>query len=303
MAGRALSPDHWYWAVFAGFVVFTRSVTVGQTLSGAWRQVLSAVAGLGLGMLVAELVHGNRTLELTLLFVFVGLGFYAFKGWQNVYVVLLSAMLAMLYELLGKDSAGLLLIRLGETAAGTACAVLSARLVLPVHTSDESDAKSASLLRAAAKVLASAARPPSPPSLHEALRDLDRKHEALRGALAAVTGTGYPAPNAGHRERLDALSEVARGARQIRAMVADGAVNGTALGGDLGATAEALASRLEDMAATLEAPDPDRRPDAASPDVPLPPVPDDVPLRVVAGLLADMQDALRRLQDASADTA
>jgi uncharacterized membrane protein YccC len=304
VAGRALSPDHWYWAVFAGFVVFTRSVTVGQTLSGAWRQVLSAVAGLGLGMLVAELVHGNRTLELTLLFVFVGLGFYAFKGWQNVYVVLLSAMLAMLYELLGKDSAGLLLIRLGETAAGAACAVLSARFVLPVHTSDESDAKSAGLLRAVAKVLVSAARPPSPPSLHDALRDLDRKHEALRNALAPVTGTGYPAPNAGHRERLDALSQVARGARQVRALVADGAVNGTALGGELGATAEALVGWLEDMAATLEAPDPDRRLDAARPDVPLPPVPDDdVPLRAMAGLFADMGDALRRLQDASAETA
>ena len=71
--------------MFAAFVVFTRTATVGQTLSGAWRQVLAAVAGVGVGIAVAELVHGNRTLELTLLFVFVAIGFYAFRGVQNAY--------------------------------------------------------------------------------------------------------------------------------------------------------------------------------------------------------------------------
>jgi uncharacterized membrane protein YgaE (UPF0421/DUF939 family) len=301
LAGRALSPDHWYWAVFAAFVVFTRSVTVGQTLSGAWRQVLSAVAGLGLGMLVAELAHGNETLELTLLFVFVALGFYAFKGWQNVYVVLLSAMLAMLYELMGMDSTGLLLIRLGETAAGAVCAALSAGFVLPVRTRDESDAKSADLLRAAGRALEQASRQPPPqPPLHEALRDLDRKHQALRGALGPITGTGYPAPNARHEERLRLLSAIACEARHAVALVTEGAVDG----GALCAAAEMLADQLDATAATLDAPDPDHRPGAGQSGLPRLPVPQEatgasaVPLNVAARWLTDMQDTLRRLRAA-----
>lgn len=217
-AGYAISPSHWYWAVFAAFVVFTRSTTVGQTLSGAWRQVLDSLAGLCLGVLFAELVHGNRGVELTLLFVFVTFGFYAFKGMQNIYTVLLTAMLAMLYELMDMNSPQMLLLRLTETAAGALIAVLSARLILPVHTENESD----------------------------------RKLQALRQALGPVTRAEYPAAKIDHRARLRRLSRIAFCIRHVHALASH--APGLAHTREVQAAARALAPELDAAAAQLDAP-------------------------------------------------
>jgi uncharacterized membrane protein YccC len=238
--------------VFAAFVVFTRSTTVGQTLSGAWRQVLASLAGVCLGVLFAELVHGNRGVELTLLFVFVAAGFYAFKGMQNVYTVLLTAMLAMLYELMGMNSPQMLLLRLTETATGALIAVLSARLILPVHTEDESDRKGADLLRAAGHLLASGFDDGKRPPLHEAMRELDRKLQALRAALGPVTGAEYPAAKDDHRARLHRLSRIAFCIRHVDALLRHAPELAHAR--EVQAAARALAPELDAAAAQLDAP-------------------------------------------------
>ena len=251
-AGYAISPSHWYWAVFAAFVVFTRSTTVGQTLSGAWRQVLASLAGVCLGVLLAELVHGNRGVELTLLFVFVAFGFYAFKGMQNIYTVLLTAMLAMLYELMGMNSPQMLLLRLTETATGALIAVLGARLILPVHTEDESDRKGADLLRAAGHLLASSFDDGKRAPLHEAMRELDRKLQALRQALGPVTGAEYPAAKTDHRARLHGLSRIAFCIRHVVALAHH--APGLAHAREVQAAARALAPELDAAAAQLDAP-------------------------------------------------
>lgn len=192
--------------MIAAFVVFTRTATVGQAASKAWLRVLATVAGVGLGLVVAELVHGNRTLELSLLFVLIAIGFYTFQGWQTVYVTVLTAMLAMLYELLGMYSPGVLLQRLEETAVGAAMAVLAAAVILPVHTRDESGRKSAALLRSARDLLKRALETPSPP--RDAVRDLDRNLQAVRQLLGSVTGSAYPGPKENRRHHLRRVSEI-----------------------------------------------------------------------------------------------
>lgn len=255
LAGHAISPSHWYWAVFAAFVVFTRAGTVGQTLSGAWRQVLASLAGLCLGVLFAELVHGNRGVELGLLFVFVAVGFYAFKGMQNIYTVLLTAMLAMLYELMGMNSPQMLLLRLTETAVGALIAVLSARLILPVRTEEESDRKGAELLRAAGRLLAASFEGGRRPPLVDAVRELDRKLQALRGALGPVTRAEYPAAKDNHRVQLRRLSRIVFCVRHFYGMVASHAP-GLVRAREVQAAARALAPELDAVAARLDAPGP-----------------------------------------------
>lgn len=255
LAGHAISPSHWYWAVFAAFVVFTRAGTVGQTLSGAWRQVLASLAGLCLGVLFAELVHGNRDVELGLLFVFVAVGFYAFKGMQNIYTVLLTAMLAMLYELMGMNSPQMLLLRLTETAVGALIAVLSARLILPVRTEEESDGKGAELLRAAGRLLAASFEGGRRPPLNDAVRELDRKLQALRGALGPVTRAEYPAAKDNHRAQLRRLSRIVFCVRHFYSLVASHAP-GLVRAREVQAAARALAPELDAVAARLDAPGP-----------------------------------------------
>lgn len=248
LVGRAISPTHWFWAVFAALVVFTRSVTVGQTVAGAWKQVLAAAAGVGVGMLVAELAHGQRNLELGLLFAFIAIGFYAYKGLQNVYVVLLTAMLAMLYELMGMDSKGLLLLRLGETAAGAACAILAARFVAPVSTHDESDTKGAALLRTAAQLLRDAFAADAG-SLLDGMRELDGKLQGLRQSVGPVTGKANPAGSDRLRSNLWQLSTIAGCVRQVFWIARDEGLEG------LRGTADTLAGNMEAVAGALEQPD------------------------------------------------
>jgi uncharacterized membrane protein YccC len=298
LAGRALSADHWFWAVFAAFVVITRTVTIGQTLSSAWRQVLATVGGLCLGVAAAELVHGSRNIELSLLFVFIAAGFYAFHGMQNTYTVLLSAMLAMLYELMGMDSPGLLLLRLGETAIGAASAILAARLVFPAHTRDESGSKSAELLRAAGKLLRAVWAAPQRDARHAAVRELDRKLQALRQALGPVTGADYPGSKENRRQHLARLSRIAYCVRHACALAMHPAPE-LAQSAPLTEAAGVLAPRLEDTAALLESPEQRGQQREALPALALPALETNagaIPARLAARWLAQTDDVLRAIR-------
>jgi uncharacterized membrane protein YccC len=299
LAGRALSPDHWFWAVFASFVVFARTATVGQTLSGAWRQILASVAGVVVGIAAAELVHGNRGIELSLLFVFIAAGFYAFHGLQNAYTVLLSAMLAMLYELMGMDSPGLLMLRLEETAIGATSAILAARLVFPAHTRDESGSRSADLLRAAGRLLRTVWLAPRPVERHAAMRELDRKLQALREALGPVTGMDYPGSKESRRQHLARLARIAYCVRHACALAVR-PVPRLAQSAALRGAAGVLAQRLEETAGLLDSPERRKQPQDALPALAPPAVEPDsadaVPARLAARWLAETDEALRAIR-------
>lgn len=301
LAGRALAPDHWFWAVFASFIVFTRAATVGQTLSGAWRQVLATMAGVAVGIAVAELVHGHRGLELSLLFVFVAAGYYAFHGMQNTYTVLLSAMLAMLYELMGMNSPGLLLLRLEETAVGAASAILAARLVFPTHTRDESGSRSAALLRAAGELLRATwleAQPDGQPDgRHAAMRELDRKLQALRQALGPVTGTAYPGSKENRRQHLARLARIAYCVRHCCFLaMRDAPARSSGL---LREAAGELAARLDAVAALLDPPAAPQAPRDMPPALALPAVAerDAIPLQLAVRWLGETDQALRAIRE------
>jgi uncharacterized membrane protein YccC len=205
LAGQLISSQRWYWAVVAAFLVFNRAITPGQTLAQAWKRVLATVAGVAAGLAIAEFTQGSTALELALLYGLIALGFYLFQAANAVFVLLLTVMLAMLYELLGMYRPHLLTLRLAETLAGATMAVLAACFVLPVSTGEHADAKSADLLRDAARLLRGAfdAAHEEP---RDAVRDLDRKLQALRAALEPVTSSFYPAPKAAQQERLRRLA-------------------------------------------------------------------------------------------------
>lgn len=208
LAGELISSQRWYWAVVAAFLVFNRAMTPGQTLAQAWKRVLATVAGVAAGLVIAEFAQGSTALELSLLYGFIALGFYLFQAANAVFVVLLTVMLAMLYEVLGMYRPHLLTLRLAETLAGAAMAVLAARFVLPVKTGDHADAQSAALLREAATLLR-CAFDAAHEDARDAVRELDRKLQALREALEPVTSGLYPAPKAARQERLRQLAILA----------------------------------------------------------------------------------------------
>jgi uncharacterized membrane protein YccC len=220
--------------------------------------------------------------------------------------VLLSAMLAMLYELMGMDSPGLLLLRLEETAIGAASAILSARLVFPVHTRDESGSKSAALLRACGRLLRTvwsgpdADAAPDPGARHAAIRDLDRKLQALRQALGPVTGASYPGSKENRRQHLARLSRIAYCVRHC-CFLATHAAPALAQSAQLAAAARVLAPRLDAAAALLESSSERRKQQDVPPALPLPKAGqeqvDAIPLQLAIRWLMETDQALRAIHD------
>ncbi len=134
-------------------------------------------------------------------------------------IFFITAMLAMLYALLGRLSDGLLLIRLAETAIGALFGGLTATLLFPTRTRDVVRERAREALDAARDAVhAGIARlldPASPREPLDAARDLDdrvqqfvlrakplvsgnrlvRGRDDLRRWIVALTAAGYYARN------------------------------------------------------------------------------------------------------------
>jgi uncharacterized membrane protein YccC len=134
VVGRAISPERWFWAAIAAYLVIAPATTRGEILVRAGRRTLGTIVGVILGFLLATVVAGQTRVELILLFGCVYLAMYSRKTSHTVMVLWLTTAFALLYELTGRYSVGILYLRLEETAAGAAIGALSAALVLPSRT-------------------------------------------------------------------------------------------------------------------------------------------------------------------------
>ncbi|MGH3549883.1 MAG: FUSC family protein [Pseudonocardiaceae bacterium] len=136
VAGEFISPSRWYWAVITAFIVFTNTTSRGEILSRGWQRTVGTVAGVvaGIGVAVAVAVGGNTVVSLVTLFCCVFLGFYLMRVSQGLFMFWLTAVLALLYGLLGRFSIDVLVVRLEETAAGAVIGIAVASLVLPHST-------------------------------------------------------------------------------------------------------------------------------------------------------------------------
>jgi uncharacterized membrane protein YccC len=132
--GELLAPSRWYWAVIAAFVIFTGTQSRGDLLSRGWGRVLGTVGGVAAGMGLAALVGGDRVLSIVLLFACVFLALYLVRVSPSLLAFWITAVLALVYGLIGQFSVAVLVLRIEETALGAAAAVLAAFLVLPKGT-------------------------------------------------------------------------------------------------------------------------------------------------------------------------
>ncbi|WP_460867823.1 FUSC family protein, partial [Rhodococcus aerolatus] len=139
--GELISPNRWYWAVLAAFVVFNGTTSRGQILSRAWQRVLGTLGGVVAGVLLAAVVGRNAPLQLGLVVVCVFAAFYLVRVSSALMVFFITVLLAMLYGLLGTFSVQVLELRIYETAAGAAVGIAAAFLVLPTGTRSTVDEK------------------------------------------------------------------------------------------------------------------------------------------------------------------
>src|SRR5699024_2345319 len=123
-------------AVITAFVVFISTRSRGELLVRAWQRTAGTLFGVVCGILVASQITGSVPAELAVILMCLFLGFY-FAGFSYaVMTFFITTLLGALYGMLGKFNAGVLELRLAETAIGAAAGILAALLILPTRTRD-----------------------------------------------------------------------------------------------------------------------------------------------------------------------
>ncbi|MDD7921379.1 FUSC family protein [Actinomycetospora callitridis] len=184
VVSESIAPQRWYWAVIAAFVVFAGTNSRGDLLTRGWGRVVGTIGGVVAGMGLAALVGDNQVLSLVLLFVGVFLALYLVRISPAMLAFWITAVLALVYGLIGQFSVEVLLLRIEETAIGAAASVVAAFLVLPRGTRAAFGEAVSELVDAIDQVLADATDRlvgrPTTTSRREGVRAMDDALVTLR---------------------------------------------------------------------------------------------------------------------------
>jgi uncharacterized membrane protein YgaE (UPF0421/DUF939 family) len=225
VVGELVSPARWYWAVLTAFLVFAGTSSRGDVLSRGWQRIVGTIGGVLAGMGLAVLVSGHELLALLVMFGCAFLALYLVRISQTMLALWITAVLAVLYGLIGQFSVQTLVLRIEETVVGAAMGMLAAYLVLPERTREAFDEALDDMVDAADAVLAASAErilgreSASPPAiltqdLHKALSTLRERSKPLDSPLPWRRG------RSSYQRTLRVLTAVEHYAR-ILAQVAD----------------------------------------------------------------------------------
>lgn len=194
LIGNYLSPQRWYWASIAAFLVFI-GASRGETLLRAILRIAGTVLGLLFGFGLSFVARESSALEWALVIVCVFCGIYgsrlSFGFWS---ASLFSSMFVLLYDRLGQLSRDILYLRVEETLIGAVLGALVAAIVLPTSTHAVIRSAVAKFLRTIARVIAELQVDVpsrfSRRSLVRVLREMDRDLASLRLSAAPITEHG-----------------------------------------------------------------------------------------------------------------
>ncbi|MEU6298120.1 FUSC family protein [Streptomyces erythrochromogenes] len=260
VGGQLISADHWYWAVLACWMVFFNTSSTGEIALKGSRRVAGTLVGALVGLFVASPLAGHPwpAFVLTLVCVF-GMAYTAALSYTAA-TFFITLMIALLSDLLGSYTDGLLLVRIAETAFGVLCGGAAAVLVLPRATGQRTDALLADALRALADSVTASTRrltspmaDPAPDGPVRAAHAADRSVEELARSLTPLVH-----PVAPHRTRrrtslyVQGLLETCAYHARVLAVEAGRGAPGSWSGSParvlLEERARTLAVRLEDLA-------------------------------------------------------
>jgi uncharacterized membrane protein YccC len=196
IAGRELSEARYYWAVIAAFVAFTGTATRSEVFIKAINRVVGTLVGLGAGIGLAHLTAGSTTGVLVVIIGAMFCGFYLQRLSYAYMIFFITIMVSQLYSALHEFSAGLLLLRLEETAIGATIGIVVALLLTPLSTRDTVSSVERSLLATLADLLRSAGDRIDDgghePDLDAQTRSLDNGLRQLQLVAAPLVGTLLP---------------------------------------------------------------------------------------------------------------
>jgi uncharacterized membrane protein YgaE (UPF0421/DUF939 family) len=188
--GEFLSTQRWYWAVLTCWVVFLNTSSTGEILVRGYRRLLGTVGGVVAGVLLAGLVGRHTWTAFALVLVLIFAMFFTAPLSYALMSFFVTAMLGLLYTLLHTYSASVLVLRIEETALGTACGVVAALLVFPVRTDRRTDQLLSTVLARLRDVATAAVGQLSggpAVDLVDMARDLDTALDDLRRSAGPLT--------------------------------------------------------------------------------------------------------------------
>jgi len=133
IVGDAISERRFYWAVIAAFITFMGTNTAGEQLRKGLFRVVGTLVGVVLGALLAHTVGEVVWAQIAAAEIALFLGLYLFRVNYIFMTIGITVLVSQLYVELNEFSNQLLVLRLGETAAGAGVAMLTVLLVLPLH--------------------------------------------------------------------------------------------------------------------------------------------------------------------------
>lgn len=136
LAGRALSPTRYYWAVIAAFIMFTGTATRSETLLKGFNRVLGTALGLMAAVGLAELTAGHPIAIVVTIILSMFCGFYLIRVSYVCMIFFVTIMIAQLYTVFNAFTSGLLVLRLEETAIGAVLGFAIALFLMPLSTRD-----------------------------------------------------------------------------------------------------------------------------------------------------------------------
>jgi uncharacterized membrane protein YgaE (UPF0421/DUF939 family) len=258
VVGDAVSGTRLYFAVLATFLSFLMATNSGEQA----RRALFRTGGTAIGIVVGDvLVHvtgGHVWSSLAIVLVAMFFGIYLIRLNYMFLVVAITVTISQLYVQIGEFSWQLLLLRLAETAIGSAAVVVTVLFILPLHPQR--------VLTTGLLLWVSALRR----LLDAVFGRFDGEHEPLRpliravdAAYAGLVATAAPLrwTTFGHRssqliEVLAVTSAVRQHARSLAALVdraeADGEVLPWADDAPLRPAAEQLRTSVDAIARRLD---------------------------------------------------
>jgi uncharacterized membrane protein YgaE (UPF0421/DUF939 family) len=226
VVGELVSPARWYWAVLTAFIVFVNTSSRGDVLSRGWQRLVGTIGGVVAGMGLAVLVSGQELLALLVLFGCAFLTLYLGRTSQTLFALWITAVLAVLYGLIGQFSIETLVLRIEETAIGVAMGMLAAYLVVPKRTREAFDEALDEMVGAADAVLAGSVERilgrESTSPLRQLTRDL---HQALSTLRERAKPLDNPLPwrrgRSSYQRTLRVLTAVGYYARSLARLADD----------------------------------------------------------------------------------
>jgi hypothetical protein len=132
--GDLISPQRFYWAVLAAFIIFMGAHNAAEQIRKALFRVAGTVIGIGVGSLLVSAVGHHTLWSIAVILVSLFLGLYLFRVSYAFLAIAITVTVSQLYQQLGEFTNSLLVVRLEETALGSAVAIVVVMVVLPLHT-------------------------------------------------------------------------------------------------------------------------------------------------------------------------